>query len=178
MKRIFPKNKTDSIIVYLLQNPNTKAKVNEIANNLKVNKATVSIVIKELEKEGIINRKQINLENPISKALKILIIAEKFINSNAMVLLKENSISAGIYGSTAKGTNTETSDIDIWMKPSRKFGKLEAATLSRKLTELLEKRVQLMLIDEQRLNSIKKESPNFYYSLVFGSVVLFGDGIN
>lgn len=178
MKKLFPRNKKEAVIAYLLQNPNEEAKVNEIAKRLKINKAIVSVALRESEKEGLIKDRRIVLDNPITKALKILQTTEKFVESDILNLLKSNSIAAGIYGSSAKGIDVEASDIDIWIKPNKDLDKFDAIKLARKLTELLGKQVQVIVLDKKRLESLRKESPNFYYSLVFGSLILFGDGIN
>ncbi|EQD56126.1 nucleotidyltransferase/DNA-binding domain-containing protein, partial [mine drainage metagenome] len=68
-------------------------------------------------------------------------------------------------------------DIDVWIKPKPSLSRVKISELSRKLSSILNKQVQIVAINDDRLVAIKKESQNFYYSLVFGSIILFGEGI-
>jgi predicted nucleotidyltransferase len=175
--KIFPRNKTDLIIAYILEHPNEIVKVVDIAKTLKVNKGSVSLTVKMLEKEGILENRRVVMKNPTVKALKILINIQKLVNTDAIGILKRSALAAGVYGSSVKGTDTEDSDIDLWIKPKIKISSLDSVKLSRKLDETLGKEVQLLVLDKDKINSIKIGSRNFYNSLLFDSIILFGDGI-
>ena len=177
MRKIFPRNKNDKIIKYLFQRPLTKARISDIARELKVNKGAVSIIVRELSHAGMLHNKQADLKNPLVRALKILINVEEIVDSGSLALLKSKALSAGIYGSAAKGTNTEESDVDIWIKPRGSMDALGASNLIRAISNLLGKEAQMVVLDKSRLEKLKKEDTNFYRSLVFGSILLFGDDI-
>ncbi len=170
-------NKTDRIIAYVLEHPEAPIKVIAIANALKVNKGSVSLAIKKLEAIKVVKNKLVDLSTPLTRALKILAIVTSITDAKAINVINRYAIAAGLYGSSAKGTNTEESDIDIWIRPKHGTSQLKVAELSRTLSMMLHKRVQIVMVNEKRLAAIKEENPNFYYALVFGSIVLLGEGI-
>jgi len=174
---IFSENKTDRIIRYILEHPESVIKVTEIARALKVNKGSVSLTIKKLEKAKIVKNKTVDLSIPITRALKIFITVKAVSEGSTLSIMREYALAAGIYGSSAQGANTENSDIDIWIKPKPSLSRIKVSELSRRLSSILNKQVQIVAISNDRLATIKKESQNFYYSLVFGSITLFGEGI-
>lgn len=177
MRKIFPRNKNDRIIKYLLQRPLTRARVSDIAREVKANKGAASVIVKELDRAGMLHNKQADLNNPLVRALKILINVEEIVDSGTMTLLKSKALSAGMYGSSVKGTNTEESDVDIWIRPRGSMDALGTSNLIRAISDLLGKEVQIAVLDKDRLEKLKKEDTNFYRSLVFGSILLFGDDI-
>ena len=170
-------NKTERIIAYVLERPGAPIKVTAIANALKVNKGSVSLTIKKLEAIKVVKNKMVDLSTPLTRVLKILVIVTSITDAKAIDMINEYAIAAGLYGSSAKGTNTEESDIDIWIRPKQGTSQLKVAELSRTLSTMLNKRVQIAVVNEKRLAAIKEENPNFYYALVFGSIVLLGEGI-
>jgi len=92
-------------------------------------------------------------------------------------LKKLEAIGCGIYGSCANGTNHEESDIDIWIKVDKHPGEAKVATVSNEIRKLLGRNVQILVLTPERIERLKKEDPIFYYSLVFGSIRLYGEGI-
>ncbi len=174
---IFPKNKTDFIISYILQHAGDSIKVVQVAKILGVNKGSVSLTVKKLEEVGIVKDKMVDISNPTARALKIFISISKIADPKVLAAVKRFAFAAGVYGSSAKGTDTEDSDIDIWIKPRFKLGGMDKLKLSRELERLLGKRIQIVVLDKDRLEAIKRDSRNFYCALVFSSIVLFGDGV-
>ena len=83
----------------------------------------------------------------------------------------------GLYGSCAKGENTEDSDIDVWIKISN-VSEEKLAALTSKLNKTT-RNVRPLFLTDKKIEKAKKEDPLFYHSLVFGSIVLYGgkDGI-
>lgn len=169
--------KTGALIAYVLEHPGSEVKVTGLAKLVKANKGTASLAVKRLTAIGIIRDKRVNLQDPLVRSLKVLLTVEKIIDSGAVAMLKRHSVSAGLYGSAAKGTDTEDSDLDIWIRPKRSMLLLEAAKLSTELGGILKKEVQVLPLDNERLSKLRNENENLYFSLVFGSVLLFGDGI-
>ncbi|HME45620.1 MAG TPA: nucleotidyltransferase domain-containing protein, partial [Syntrophorhabdales bacterium] len=80
---------------------------------------------------------------------------------------------AGLYGSCSKGTNTDSSDTDLWIK-IEKTSNENLAQLTSELRKQM-RNAKLLLLDEQKLQTIKKDDPLFYHSLFFGSVIVYGD---
>lgn len=51
------------------------------------------------------------------------------------------------------------------------------AGISRQLNKKTKSKVELLILDPGKIEVLKKEDPIFYYSLVFGSIVLHGDAL-
>jgi predicted nucleotidyltransferase len=83
----------------------------------------------------------------------------------------------GLYGSWANGTNREDSDIDIWVKVKKRVGEEIIARASGQLKRKTRHKAQVMVLDPEKIEQLKKEDPIFYYSLVYGSVVLYGESL-
>lgn len=54
---------------------------------------------------------------------------------------------------------------------------MKVARISNEIRRVLGRNVQILVLTPERIERLKKEDPIFYYSLVFGSIILFGDGI-
>jgi len=150
--------------------------VNQIAGELKLSKGLVSKYFEELASEGILKRKQGKLivqEIKDTKALRILL---------ALNALKPNAFknydfvkSAGVFGSTTNGTNTENSDIDLWILVN-KTSETNLAKLTGELRKMAAN-IKPIYLTEEKINLLKKEDKLFYNSLFFGSITIYGDGI-
>lgn len=175
--KIFPENKTDLITAYVIERPELRIKITEIAKALKFNKGTVSLAVNKLNVIGIVKGKKVDLQNPLTRSLKVLVTITKLIDRGTVRMLKGYAIAAGLYGSSAKGTDTSDSDIDLWIKPKTDLSQLEVSALTRKVSSMLNRQVQIIILDKAMLEKIKKENINFYYALVFGSIILFGEKI-
>jgi predicted nucleotidyltransferase len=107
------------------------------------------------------------------RLLKILFNLKRFSKFNFKRLPFVTGV--GMYGSCAKGENTEDSDIDIWIRiSSRDEEKL--ATLTALLKKTSEK-ISLLYLTDEKLSVLKKEDPHFYNSLVHGTLIIHGENI-
>ncbi len=150
--------------------------VNKVAKDVKLSKGLVSKYLDYLAKEGILNRvngRFLVKSNIQSKAIKILLNLNMF---DLDIFKKYKFVkSAGLYGSFVKGTNTQNSDIDLWIL----MNKVNEESLA-KLTAELKKRfgnVKPLYLTKAKIQLLKKEDTTFYHSLIFGSIVIYGDGI-
>jgi len=108
--------------------------------------------------------------------LKSFFNIKKLTDKNIIKKLKDAKAS-GVYGSWANGTNYEDSDLDIWIKVEKHPGEMKVARISSEIRRVLGRNVQILVLTPERIERLKKEDPIFYYSLVFGSIILFDDGI-
>lgn len=148
--------------------------VNLIAKNLKISKGLVSKYFAVLLRYGVTkkhNGKYIIVNSHITKAIKILL---NVFNIDIKIFKKFDFVeSVGLYGSCAKGENSEDSDVDIWIKIKDVNDEKLAA-----LTSLLNKKIKnikLLFLTDKKIEKIKKEDEIFYHSLAFGSIILYGD---
>lgn len=148
--------------------------VNKTASELKLSKGLISKFFDILIKEGLLKRtgkKLLVQDNTSMKAIKIMLNLESF---DTKIFKKYGFIkSVGLYGSFTKGKNTEESDIDLWILMEKTKEEYLA-----KLTNDLKKKykdVKPLYLTEEKLKTLKKEDTVFYYSLIFGSITIYGD---
>lgn len=148
--------------------------VNNIASQLELSKGLVSKYFQILLKQEILKKGKGGLvvsDSPLVRAVKILLNVRSI---DAGIFSKYPFVTAaGLYGSCARGENTEDSDVDLWVRvkdvEETKIASL-TATINRKI-----KNAKILLLSDKRLEKIRKEDTMFYHSLAFGSIILYGD---
>lgn len=149
-------------------------RVNEIAKKTGVSKGLVSKYLKILAKEKILSRKGHGFlvgNNSKVKSLKMLL---NILKIDTKIFTKYKFVkAAGLYGSCAKGTNTELSDVDLWIKVDDVEDK-ELAKISSELRKGIEN-LKILVLDNEKLAKLKKFDLLFYHALYFGSIILYGD---
>lgn len=170
-------NKTWAITESILNNPGKTIKITEVAKESKTSKASVSLTVKRLTKEEIIKDWHVNMANPRTRALKILINIDSITKAGMVAKLKPYALGIGIYGSWAKGTNTEASDIDIWIKPKKPFKFTDIGAIIGEIGDGLGVEAQVLVLSKERLEQLGKTNSTFLHSLWFGSMDLYGEAI-
>mgnify|MGYP001576765663 CR=1 FL=1 len=148
--------------------------VNVVAARLKISKGLVSKYLDVLLKEGIAkksNGKYLIVNSPITKAAKILLNITAI---DAGIFKKFNFVeAAGLYGSCAKGENTDESDVDLWVK-IKDVSDEKAASLTATMNKKI-KNIKPVFLTTKKIEKMKEDDVLFYHSLSFGSIVLYGD---
>lgn len=152
--------------------------VSVIAAELKISKGLVSMYFDVLAKEGIAKRiktakrsKYLITSSGITKGIRILFNTQAI---NSAIFRKYHFVEAvGLYGSCAKGENTESSDVDIWIKVTEAKD-VQMASLTAEINRKIGKAKPLFLT-AQKVRKMKKDDELFYHSLAFGSIILYGD---
>ncbi len=175
--------KENIVINFLLSRKNGLQTISmrKVAKLLKVSPALVSNVVKKMKKDNVLTKDGFfNEKDAYARSLKILLnvsllkhikLLEKFSR------LKPKAI--GFYGSWANGTNNEDSDFDLWAKfDYDKIDQRMVASVQGELRKALNVNTQLLILTPEKLKSIKKTDPVFYYDLYFSSIVLYGDGVD
>lgn len=157
-----------SILKYILYKRDIVT-VNKTAKELRLSKALISQFFTLLRKEGILTKKNEITNNISVKSLKILLNLSSI---NPKIFNKSFIQSAGIYGSTVKGENNEESDIDLWILTQNATEEQLA-----QLTAELQKNVKPLYLTKEKLRALKNKDSVFYYSLVFGSIIIYGDAL-
>ena len=148
--------------------------VNETATQLALSKGLVSKYLDLLAKAGMVKRRNgkfIVVEtSPVVKGIKVMLNLQRLPIS---VFKKRPFIqAAGLYGSCAKGENTEESDMDIWIRVGQAQEK-EQAALSSELNRRLGN-AKVLFLPDGKLERLKKEDELFYHALAFGSITFYG----
>jgi len=150
--------------------------VSKVSKKVGLSKALVSIYLKHLQDEGVLRRENNEYrvqDGTPTKAIRILLNLNGF--HTDFFRGRPFIEGAGLYGSSVKGTNTERSDIDLWIVT----GDVDQETLAS-LTGDLKKRfgdVRPLYLTREKLGLLKKTDATFYHSLVFGSLTVHGDDI-
>ena len=168
----------EKIVEYVLSNPTEKAKVRELAKRLKLSPAHVSRTLRILTKDDFFKENAVDMSNPYVRALKIFLNLKKLKEKGIIKMLKKIEVlGAGMYGSWSNGTNNEDSDLDVWIKVRKHPGERKVAAVSSDVRKILGRNVQILVLTPERIDRLKKEDPIFYYSLVFGSMTLYGEAV-
>src|SRR3989338_7327489 len=173
MKRIFSTKKRIKILKAVIFS-DQPISVNVIAARLKISKGLVSKYLDVLLRKGIAkksNGKYLIVDSLITKATKILL---NITGIDAGIFKKFDFVEAvGLYGSCAKGENTDESDVDIWVKV-KDVSDEKAASLTAVMNKII-KNVKPLFLTTKKIEKMKKDDELFYHSLSFGSIVLYGE---
>jgi len=148
--------------------------VNNIASQLKLSKGLVSKYFQILLKQRILKKGKDGLvvsDSSSVRAIKILLNVQKI---DARIFSKYPFVIAvGLYGSCARGENTEDSDVDLWLRV-KDVEETNIASLTSEINKKI-KNAKVLLLTDKKLEKIRKEDTMFYHSLAFGSIILYGD---
>jgi predicted nucleotidyltransferase len=169
MKR---KNIKEFMKEYFFVNPTAKLRVRQIERELKLPLPSVINYAKELEKEEIMSKSKIGdvVFYTSNRASKKFLLEKKLFNikqlySSGLVdfLIEElSNPSIIVFGSYAKGEDTEKSDIDIYIEtPSKKEVSLE------KFEKILKRKMQIFR--QKRIHEIK--NPHLANNIINGVVL-------
>jgi len=148
--------------------------VNSMANQLKLSKGLVSKYFEILSKEGILKKtegKALVTDFSLVKGIRILFNIKR---AGPKIFKKYPFVkSAGIYGSCAKGENIEDSDVDLWIRV-KDTDEDRLASLTSELNKKI-RNVKVLFLTNGKIEKLRKEDPLFYHSLVFGSLIVYGE---
>lgn len=148
--------------------------VNSIATQLNLSKGLISKYFNILVKVGIAKRSNGKFVIRSSSATEGIRILLNIKNINPKIFKKYPFIrSVGLYGSCAKGENNDDSDVDLWIK-IKETSEESQAVLTSELNKKI-KNVKILFLTDKKIERLKKEDELFYHSLVFGSIIIYGD---
>jgi predicted nucleotidyltransferase len=179
LNKLFSTKEREKVITYLLNNPSKTHRVRDVAKRLSISLGSISVFFAILKKNKILRRSgnefRVDAASPLAKATKLMI---NVMSLDVGPLRKIPGCEGiGVYGSCANGTNREESDIDLWVKVDKSVDVDIVAVASRQMKEKMKRNVQLLILDPEKLAQLKEEDPIFFYSLIFGSVVLDGKSL-
>ena len=166
------KNNTYKILELFIEFPAKDFSVRGLARNLKLSHATVLKYIADLEKLSLIKKKETTLyptyfaysESQKYKFYKRNWIFFKINESVLIEYIQKESLPSSIilFGSGAKATFTEKSDIDIFVEANET--KLDLPKYEKKLNR------KINLLFEQNINNLSKELRNN----IINGVIFYG----
>jgi len=148
--------------------------VGGLSRELELSKGLISQYLDILRKGGLLKRtknKYSVLENTKTASIRLLFNIGDLDTAvfNKFKFVKR----AGLYGSCVKGSNTERSDIDVWILVEG-AREQELAKLTGALKEM-DERIRPLYLTKEKLEALKREEQTFYYSIYFGSIDIWGD---
>ena len=181
LSSVFDKYVEIKILRYLLQ-ASSGISVSALAKSAKVNKASVSIFLRKLEKDGVVTKSEIGNvhlyvanDSPLLHQLKVTFSLTELTEAGLVEnLLKANDTitSVVLYGSHASGTDDDRSDLDILLV----VGNKKKISLTE-LEDELGKGISLESFTLSDWKKTKKENTPFYDSVIRNHIILWGGGL-
>ncbi|MBN1385543.1 nucleotidyltransferase domain-containing protein [Candidatus Woesearchaeota archaeon] len=166
MAEILGEKNAMRILVFLLENPTAQYSQKELRVKIKISKATMikwlGLLIRKdmirIKKIGVTNLHWLNRENIIVKQLKILhnlLLLEKI-----RIISRKHEITAYLYGSCARGEDTEDSDIDILIIGNkRKEGIISDFS---KISSKIRRKINISVFTSLDWSFVARKDPAFY----------------
>ena len=147
----------------------------EVSRATGVTKGLVSRYLRLLEAYDLLQktgREYSPQDGTNSRTIKILLNLER-INLPALSLVPARGL--GLYGSWARGTNNQESDLDVWIKADSLPSESLLARLQKDLSLKAESEVNLLVLTPEKLERMKIEDAPFYNSLIMDFLTLKGE---
>ena len=151
--------------------------VAEVSRATGVTKGLVSRYLRLLVEHGLLQkegREYSPHDGAHSRAIKLLLNLER-IDLSTLSLGSDKGL--GLYGSWARGTNRQESDLDVWIIADSLPAESMLARLQKELSQQADSEVNLLVLTPEKLERLKKEDTPFYNSLVMSSVTLKGESL-
>ncbi len=150
--------------------------VTKVSSELGLSKGLVSKFLSILVGQKVLVRSRLRYQIRPGTNVKALRIMFNLKKMDPNLFKKYPTVqSVGIFGSKVKGTDAEDSDLDLYLLVNRSDD-LEQARLSRDIRQRYGK-VNPLFLTKEKVSKLKKDNEMFYFSLVFGSITIYGDGI-
>ncbi|MFH0737422.1 MAG: nucleotidyltransferase domain-containing protein [Candidatus Micrarchaeota archaeon] len=141
------------------------ARVRSSAKELGMNPGYVSTLMKKMSKERLLENGRASAD-PRIQALRLIFNIDRLVAAWARIR-RLGVKGFGVFGSWAKGANTEASDLDVWVKVDKEPGAestSEIRGLIKQATGAGE--VSLITLTENRIAEMRRVDPPFYSTLL------------
>jgi len=172
MKNIFFNTNTQKVLRFFIQNPTQSLLASDIIKGTSISRAGINFALRELLKEGLIQKEakgkayiyRVESEPSVLKQLKVLDSVMKL----HPLVKKIESLAEKIilFGSCARGENTEDSDIDLMMISHNKDEIKDELCQFKKLP------LKPIIKTPIEFEGLEKKDPTFYLEITRG-IVLF-----
>ena len=151
--------------------------VMQVATATGTSKGLVSRFLPVLVSGGLLARegRRFNwVDGPVTRSVKVLLNLERL---EPAIPLPEWAGGIGVYGSWADGTNTDESDIDLWILVRRYPGDSEAGKLRSGVAGALGIEAHLLFLTREKLADLKTGDEPFYASFRRTALLLRGNDL-
>jgi predicted nucleotidyltransferase len=171
---LFRTKERETILACTLGRPSCT--VQEIADATGITKGLVSRYLALLADRKMLARDKRTYKlqyTPLTRHLKKLLNIERL---RSVISLPGWAEGIGLYGSFAEGTNTEESDLDIWVWTKSLQPELTIARLEREWGNALSAEVHLLVLTPEKIRTLAESDQPFSRSLAGNAIVLEGVG--
>lgn len=156
--------------------------IREISRKVGCSSGTAMRAIKLFRRYGIVKGKKLgnmikialNYESPLLRSLRACINLHRLLQISSLKdLLKEGVV--GVYGSFASGVDKAFSDIDLWILTKK--GHIELQDYARDIGKKLNRKVNLLVLTQEKIKSLRNNDYEFYIRLKLTSIILNGGDI-
>lgn len=169
--------KKTRLLSRLLKKAGEPVKIRAIASELGVAPSFVSNYVKLLRAEKIVAGNQIEVSAPQTRLLKSFLNISTVIAALPHIKKLIPYAGIGVYGSWHSGTNTETSDLDLWISVEQAPQINIQAKISKTIRETADAEPSIMYLTKKSLSELKAKDLVFYLSLK-NSFLLDGDPLD
>ena len=173
---LFSTPERERIMEHLLEHPSEEISMNALARKLRVSPGLVHKHVSLLRKNGLVRGRKL-LDTPLVRALRVVDNLRRVEEAALPNILRKHLAAAkgfGMYGSWSNGSNSETADLDIWVKLEKEPKDSELAALRKRLEGALGVSVDVLIATPDRLEHLRAKSESLYYSL-YNSILLWGE---
>ena len=164
----------NNVLRLFLERPTKEFHLREIAAKAGVSTTAATRTTKELASEGIINAGKRGIykifsadrESESYRQLKLYFTMSRILESGLLDFLEEFSMHPEtiiLFGSSAKGLDTEKSDIDIFI-----LSPVSQETDLERFEKILGKSVQILVMSRKEFESAKKKNPEIINNIANG----------
>ena len=168
----------ERVLEHVLANPLKKINMNAMARTLKLSPGQIHKCIAMMRKEGLVHGDRL-IENPITAALRLIFNLRKVEKAKIIETLRRRIPGCqgiGLFGSWSKGTNTESSDVDLWVKMQNEPSDAQIAAVRKVLQAKMGTAMDLVVATPLRMAELSEKSPSTFHSLHHG-ILLWGDAL-
>jgi len=179
LDRFSPLFRKSSLLLVLMlgRDYTSKFHVRDLSRSLKYDVSLISKNLKNLETFGLVTHEEVgnlvfyqaNMESVLLKQIKICFTLMEL--NQAISALGHLSTNTILYGSCAKGEDTSTSDIDLFIETMEKE---EVGRILHDFQTLLQRTLSPVIRTPDETYRMKMQDKNFYASIQQGIVIKEG----
>jgi len=166
----------EKVAGHVLRHSSQPIRINAMARELHLSPGQVHKCVQRMRDLELVREDRI-IEGPRITSLRRMFNVSELEEKKIASLIQEGfkpCLGIGVYGSWASGTNTEDSDLDIWIKLGIQPPDASIAATRRKIQQRLGVSVDFVFATRERMQDIAAKSPSLFYALHQG-IVLWGE---